>query len=639
MDSGLTRREVLRAGAAAGALVGLERVWQAQVLERALAALASTCHNLSDIEHVVIFINENRSFDHYFGGYKGVRGFADHAALRLGDGSGLSVFAQPFAGPAGVPYGGHLLPFHFDTTSGGECINDITHEWVAQHKGWNGGAMDKFLQVRLDDNGLRDGPNTMGYYQRSDLPFYYALADAFTICDGYYCSLIGPTDPNRLYSMSATIDPDGKAGGPLLETLVTNRPSELGKFSWTTYPEQLETGGISWKVYGTPDGNAGDNILPYFKQYQSNASLAAKALGPSFPAEFQADCAAGTLPQVSWVNGSLVDSEHPPAPVTYGEVVVAQILDAITSNPSLWAKTAVFITYDENGGFFDHVPPPVAPPGTPGEYLTVNPLPATAGGIRGPIGLGFRVPMLVVSPFARGGLVCSDTFDHTSLLRFLETRFGPEVPNLTAWRRSVTGDLTSAFNFAAPGRVGASAADALSSRSARDRQRLPNTGPGRRQPDLPDCGRLPIAAAAPDDAWSGVRIGQTTERSVRAGERTPLRDRSGNQQQPPWAAVGPHVQEPAPVRLQAAPAAQREVGASRRLCQWPPRQDDPRPPRRHDPQRGPLPPARKFHPEGRRDYEPQAPHREQAQVQSLQKRALAPAARLRARTTSRGSPS
>lgn len=450
MDSGLTRREVLRAGAAAGALVGLERVWQAQVLERALAALASTCHNLSDIEHVVIFINENRSFDHYFGGYKGVRGFADHAALRLGDGSGLSVFAQPFAGPAGVPYGGHLLPFHFDTTSGGECINDITHEWVAQHKGWNGGAMDKFLQVRLDDNGLRDGPNTMGYYQRSDLPFYYALADAFTICDGYYCSLIGPTDPNRLYSMSATIDPDGKAGGPLLETLVTNRPSELGKFSWTTYPEQLETGGISWKVYGTPDGNAGDNILPYFKQYQSNASLAAKALGPSFPAEFQADCAAGTLPQVSWVNGSLVDSEHPPAPVTYGEVVVAQILDAITSNPSLWAKTAVFITYDENGGFFDHVPPPVAPPGTPGEYLTVNPLPATAGGIRGPIGLGFRVPMLVVSPFARGGLVCSDTFDHTSLLRFLETRFGPEVPNLTAWRRSVTGDLTSAFNFVHP---------------------------------------------------------------------------------------------------------------------------------------------------------------------------------------------
>ena len=122
----------------------------------------------------------------------------------------------------------------------------------------------------------------------------------------------------------------------------------------------------------------------------------------------------------------------------------------MTSNADLWTKTALFITYDENGGFFDHVPPPVPPAGTPGEYLTVEPLPSIAGGIRGPIGLGFRVPMLVVSPFSRGGFVCSDVFDHTSLLRFLETRFGPEVPNLSAWRRSVTGDLTSAFNFARP---------------------------------------------------------------------------------------------------------------------------------------------------------------------------------------------
>jgi phospholipase C len=445
MGSGLTRREVLRAGAAAGAVVGLERVSHMKIIERAVAAAPATaCHKLSDIEHVVIFINENRSFDHYFGGYKGVRGFADS--------HGSSVFAQSYPGAAGAPYGGRLLPFHFDTAlpHNGECVNDISHEWAAQHKVWNGGAMDKWVEVHLAENGQRDGPNTMGYYQRSDLPFYHALADAFTLCDGYYCSLIGPTDPNRLYSMTATIDPDGKAGGPLLETLVTQRPSKRGAFSWTTYPEQLETGGISWKIYATPDGNAGDNILPYFQQYNSNATLAAKALGPSFPAEFQADCAAGTLPQVSWVLGSLVDSEHPPAPVTYGEAVVAQVLDAITSNPAVWAKTALFVTYDENGGFFDHVAPPVAPPGTPGEYLTIDPLPAIAGGIRGPIGLGFRVPTLVVSPFSRGGFVCSDTFDHTSLLRFLETRFGPEVPNLSTWRRSVTGDLTSAFNFAHP---------------------------------------------------------------------------------------------------------------------------------------------------------------------------------------------
>jgi phospholipase C len=479
MLDGLTRRDLLRAGAAAGALAGLDALAPAQVLERVLAAPAA-CGQLKDIEHVVIFINENRAFDHYFGGYKGVRGFGDPNAPRLHDGSGKSVFAQPFpplaAGEdsnitlARQKYGGHLLPFHFDTnqlqpsSSGsvlvnGECVNDISHEWYEQHEAWNGGAMDKFLSVHLDKsvNRFRDGVNTMGYYQRSDLPFYYALADAFALCDAYFCSVIGPTDPNRMYSMTGTIDPDGKHGGPLLHTLVSNRAQNYGKFSWPTYPEQLQAKGISWKVYGTADGHYGDNVLPYFAAYQSNPQLAANGLSPTFPANFQADCAAGTLPQVSWVLASLVDSEHPPAPVTGGEAAAAQMLEAVTANSSLWAKTAVFMTYDENGGFFDHVPPPVAPPGTPGEWVTVrssttSPDISRTGkpDILGPIGLGFRVPMLVVSPFSRGGFVCSDTFDHTSLLRFLETRFGAEVPNLTDWRRSVTGDLTSAFNFASP---------------------------------------------------------------------------------------------------------------------------------------------------------------------------------------------
>jgi phospholipase C len=130
------------------------------------------------------------------------------------------------------------------------------------------------------------------------------------------------------------------------------------------------------------------------------------------------------------------------------------ILNALTANPSRWAKTALFVTYDENGGFFDHVAPPTAPPLTPGEYITVPavPDPTVVGSpsILGPIGLGFRVPMLILSPFSRGGFVSSDLFDHTSVLRFLETRFGAEVPNLSAWRRAAVGDLTSAFNFAAP---------------------------------------------------------------------------------------------------------------------------------------------------------------------------------------------
>jgi phospholipase C len=259
--------------------------------------------------------------------------------------------------------------------------------------------------------------------------------------------VLGPTDPNRLYTMSATLDPEGRHGGPALQTLVTNRAEQYGKFTWPTYPEQLQDAGISWKVYGTPDGDFGDNVLPYFKAYQEKPELLAKALTPTI-AEFVADCATGNLPQVSWILASLVESEHPPAPVSYGEVALAEVLNALTANTALWEKTALFATYDENGGFFDHVPPPVAPAGTAGEFLTVEPLPAIAGGFRGPIGLGFRVPMLVISPFSRGGLVCSRAFDHTSVLRFLERRFGPPVPNLSRWRRGHTGDMTAAFNFA-----------------------------------------------------------------------------------------------------------------------------------------------------------------------------------------------
>ena len=501
---------MLRAGAAAGALAGIETLaTPAKILERALAAPAA-CGSLNEIEHVVIFINENRSFDSYYGTYRGVKGFHDRSALTLPDGSGKSIFYQPFPGAAGEPYGGHLLPFHLDTTKGGECINDISHEWAALHKCWDGGAMDKFLSTHLETNGLRDGPNTMGYYTREDLPFFHALADNFTICDHYFCSVLGPTDPNRLYSMSATIDPEGKHGGPLLQTLTGTRVQNYGKFTWRTYPEQLQAAGISWKVYATPDGNFGDNVLPYFKAYQENPLLAANALAPTFPAEFMADCQAGTLPQVSWVLASLVDSEHPPAAVTYGEVALAEILNGLTSNPAVWEKTALFATYDENGGFFDHVPPPVAPTGTPGEYLTVEPLPEIAGGIRGPIGLGFRVPMLVISPFSRGGLVCSNVLDHTSLLRFLERRFGPEVANLSKWRRGHTGDMTKAFNFAEPANASVPTLPAPSLADPRViNSDCPTQAPGTGSAEFPTVEGYPLPsppqAVPPQEAGSAKR--------------------------------------------------------------------------------------------------------------------------------------
>ena len=410
----------------------------------------AACSKLSDIEHVVILIQENRSFDHYFGSYRGVRGFSDPSM----------AYQQPSpANTMSAPIG-KLLPFHLDTaTTNAACTHDITHDWVSQHQSWNGGAMDGFVTSRAAANA-NDAILTMGYYTRADIPYYYALADAFTVCDNYFCSVIGPTDPNRLYTMAASIDPDGKNGGPVLETIVTGRSAFYGKLTYTTMAEQLQARGISWKIYSSPDetilgGILSDNVLTYFQNYQDTSSvLHQNAFGPQFPADFLADIASGNLPQVSWLVGSVFTSDHPPAPSLFGENVLSLIVSALAANPAIWAKTVLFLTFDENGGFFDHVPPTTAPPGTPGEYVTAAavPDPTSIGSpaISGPIGLGFRVPMLVISPFSRGGFVATDLFDHTSVLRFLETRFGAEVPNLSAWRRSAVGDLTSALNFKAP---------------------------------------------------------------------------------------------------------------------------------------------------------------------------------------------
>jgi phospholipase C len=451
---GLTRRDLFKLGVGAAATelaaLGLHGCGGGASGAPSVPTTPAVCSTLSGIEHVVIFIQENRSFDHYFGSYRGVRGFSDQSM----------AFQQPDPANTGSPPMGALLPFHLDTTTtNAACTHDITHDWAPQHQSWNNGAMDGFVTSRIPIDA-NDAVLAMGYYNRGDIPYYYALSDAFTICDNYFCSVIGPTDPNRLYTMAASLDPDGKNGGPVIQTIVTNRSAFYGKLSYTTMPEQLQARGISWKVYSSPDetilnGILSDNVLSYFKNYQDPSSvLYQNAFGPQFPTDFLADVASGNLPQVSWIIGSVVTSDHPPAPAIFGESVLSLIIDALTVNPALWAKTVLFLTFDENGGFFDHVPPTTAPAGTPGEFVTAPAVPdPTAIGnpaITGPIGLGFRVPMLIISPFSRGGFVSSDLLDHTSVLRFLETRFGAEVPNLSAWRRATVGDMTSAFNFKAP---------------------------------------------------------------------------------------------------------------------------------------------------------------------------------------------
>ncbi|HEX5234298.1 MAG TPA: alkaline phosphatase family protein [Silvibacterium sp.] len=437
----ITRRDVLKFGAAIG---GAECAGSLLSGCRPLGLFPGTdaCAGIHSIDHVVILIQENRSFDHYFGSYPGVRGFSEMSA----------AFQQPFPGNTSDAPEGVLLPYHLDTMkTNAACIHDIEHEWFPQHLSWNNGAMDGFVTSNLLTEDASLAALTMGYYTRSDLPLYYAVADAFTLCDNYFSSVIGPTDPNRLYALAATLDPDGKNGGPLIQT--ANNPADfVGRFTFTTMPEQLEARGISWKIYSGP---ISPNVLFYFKNFQDpNSPLARKAFTPLYPDDFMADALSGNLPQVSWITTPLTESDHPPAPSLFGEAALAAIISALSANPAAWARTALFVTFDENGGFFDHVPPVTAPPGTPGEYLTAPafPDPTLVGNppINGPIGLGFRVPTLVISPFSRGGFVSSDLFDHTSILRFLETRFGAEVPNLSAWRRATVGDLTSAFNFAGP---------------------------------------------------------------------------------------------------------------------------------------------------------------------------------------------
>jgi phospholipase C len=410
---------------------------------------------LRDVEHVVVLMQENRSFDHYFGTLRGVRGFGDPHPVTLP--SGKPVWYQSDGTK-------DVLPFRPEVDDLGMVfLQDLDHGWNGGHAALNQGKYDQWVPAKT--------ATTMAYFTRKDIPFHYALADAFTICDAYHCSLLGPTDPNRYYMWSGYTGNDGSGGGPVLGN------DELG-YAWTTYPERLEKAGVSWKIYQdagdgldakgswgwTNDayiGNYGDNSLLYFDQYRgakpgdplydkARTGTNAKG-GQGFFDILKADVKAGKLPQVSWIVAPEAFTEHPNWPANYGAWYVSQILDTLTADPDVWSKTALFICYDENDGFFDHVVPPYAPStqsrstvDLTGELYTP---PAGDGNVAGPYGLGQRVPMFVVSPWSKGGWVDSQVFDHTSIVRFMERRFGVHEPNISPWRRAVCGDLTTAFDF------------------------------------------------------------------------------------------------------------------------------------------------------------------------------------------------
>jgi phospholipase C len=469
MTSG-TRRRFLRMGAAAAAVSALPAS-----IARALAIPAArVTGTIADVEHVVILMQENRSFDHYFGTLAGVRGFGDPRPITLR--SSKPVWYQP------SDDGGHALPFALrggaDGDNRAQCLEtDLPHGWKGSQQTW--AFHDAWVHKK--------GHTSMGYLTRQDIPFYYALADAFTIGDAYHASLFGPTNPNRMFLFSGTnglsVNQDGFHALENVDDLNYMSPMArdqagwVSPYTWPTYAERLSANRISWKVYQEYD-NYGCNALAYFPQFrkldlndplqrdryrrarayagETGALDAAGLPLNTNPSDAQAlvdqiarDAQNGELPAVSWIVSPTRFCEHPDTnPPGYGESLVARVLDALTANPAVWARTALIICYDEEGGFFDHVPPPVPPASRSEGYSGVS----TAGEISGgePVGLGARVPLLVVSPWTRGGWVCSEVFDHTSILRFLERRFGVAEPNISPWRRSVCGDLTSMFDFAHP---------------------------------------------------------------------------------------------------------------------------------------------------------------------------------------------
>lgn len=473
-------------------------------IRRALAIPANNeTGTIKDVKHVVILMQENRAFDHYFGTLKGVRGFGDR--FTIPEAGGLTVWHQRDANGAPV------LPFHLDGATGNaQRFSGTPHTWVDTQNAWDGGRMSEWARYK--------NPAAMGYFKEAEIPFQFALANAFTICDDYHCAMHTGTHANRM--MHAT----GTNGAPFNATFVNNfsgdftvTTSDSAYFHWTTYAERLEKTGVTWKVYQNIRNTYGTNPLLGFKQFrkanealpqdrQVNSSLSQaeqpvydpadatqqpliKGYANTMPTQdddpninanfiqaFRDDVLNGRLPEVSWISPTDVYSEHPgPSSPTQGAWFVQQFLDALTDVPEVWSKTVFIVNYDENDGYFDHLPP-ATPPSPLGdgsyagkttlsdeamavEYYTQDIVKRADTGASAasqspqdgqPYGPGPRVPMYVISPWSRGGWVNSQTFDHTSVLRFLEARFGVKEENISPYRYAVCGDLTSAFNFADP---------------------------------------------------------------------------------------------------------------------------------------------------------------------------------------------
>jgi phospholipase C len=462
----LSRRELLGAGAAVAVTTALP----------AQARPRSTRHgDLRDIKHVMVVMQENRSFDHYFGSLRGVRGFGDRATILLPGGN--TVWQQPQTPALGAPtqfpwplsgtnvYAGTVPP---SPELGAANYPGTSHGWEDQHGAWYGGLMNGWVFAK-------GGPTTLGFLDRHDLPFHYALADAYTIGDAYHCSVLSATGPNRTYLWSGSINASQEHG----TITAYSGGDELGRFlPWEAFGQTLQNAGLTWHVYQCED-DFGDNGMEYFAAFAVFDPDQGGTPAPGNPlydhgvanvatdqrqqmtnaddlaAAIRADVLGGTLPQVSWVVNNQFFSEHPVTAPSNGAYFVNALLNALNADAEVFDSTLVIINYDENDGQFDHVPPPMPPQGEVDEFYNSGTLTSVGVNVPLPVGFGFRVPLILISPWTRGGWVTSEVADHTSVLQFLEKwthAIGqPAVcPNISAWRRQIAGDLLNAFDFAAP---------------------------------------------------------------------------------------------------------------------------------------------------------------------------------------------
>lgn len=496
-------------------------------IQKALAIDAKVeTGTIKDVKHVIILTQENRSFDNYFGTFKGVRGFGDRFTIPLSD--NRKVWEQYDKDK------NKIFPYHLDSTRGNaQRVSGTPHSWTDGQFAWNHGRMGNWVQYKQ--------PQSMGYYKQKEVEFQFSLANAFTLCDAYHCAMHTGTNSNRMFLWTGSNGPKAAGVASVVNDLDSIGPSTTG-YDWTTYPERLQKAGITWKVYQNMPDNFTDNPLAGFKQYRRANELSGKPVNNStvcpaydpaidatqplykgiantmpdggFLASFKEDIAKGQLPQVSWMVAPANYSEHPgPSSPVQGAWYIQEVLNALTENPAIWSQTVLLVNFDENDGFFDHVPSPSAPSKDSSgqmqgkttltdeqisyEYAThakasagqpnfTDPNVSNGVGVYGP---GIRVPMYVISPWSRGGWVNSQVFDHSSVIRFLEQRFGVEEPNISPYRRAVCGDLLTAFDFKNPNTLAVS--DLIGKKSKSEADAIRNA-----QASLPQVSR-PLSQVYP----------------------------------------------------------------------------------------------------------------------------------------------